>query len=285
MAYKSDAYQPNAKSDAILARAWEQIQSVPYAVTARWLFYRLLQEGFYQGKKDYKDCFLPLLSRARHNFYGPWRPDTLADDRREASVRGDGWDSPAAWAAAVARGGACRLARWAGQAYYVELWFEAGAMVSQFEHYTANITLRPFFGMPSIPYKWEIAKALEAAAAAYALPVVILYFGDLDPAGEIIPETTVADIRGWCSADFEFIRAGLNPGDEVRYNIPENIEHAGAYQWEALADGPAGELITSAVGRYVDFSAMTEIAEREAAATANFRSVMADLAQAWQSGL
>ena len=275
MAYISTNYKPNTKSRKILSRAWEHVQSIPYRVTARWLFYRLLQEGYYAKKGDYDDKFLPLLSRARHNFYEGWRPDTLADDRREGIGRGDGRDSPEEWARAIAKYGRCSLARWHEQEYYVEVWFEAGAMVNQFKHYTDNITLRPFYGMPSIPYKWNIAKALERQSRTYGKPIIVLYFGDNDDGGLTIPETSVNDIRKWCGVDFEFIRAGLNPGDEVKYNIPENPEHPGAYQWEALDDDAARELITRAVSPYVDYNAMNEIAELEAKTTQRFRDYMA----------
>ena len=38
-------YRPRGQSKEVLDRAWWHIQSVPYQVTLRWLFYRLLQEG------------------------------------------------------------------------------------------------------------------------------------------------------------------------------------------------------------------------------------------------
>lgn len=284
MAYKSDSYTPQGKGCAILDRAWEHLQSVPYKPSARWLFYRLLQDGFYSKKSDYKNAFLPLLSRVRHNGYGPWRPDTLIDDRRSATIRGEGYDSPAEWAEAIADRGSVKLSRWGGQSYYLELWYEAEAMSAQFEYYTRNITLRPFFGMPSIPYKWDIAKSIEVASERYGLPVVIAYFGDLDTAGETIPETTLADIRGWCDVDFDFVRAGLNPGDEKRYNLPENFDHPGAYQWEALPDSGARELITATVGRYVDFAVMAEVEHEEQLATESFRFEMAAMAERWARG-
>lgn len=271
MAYENDNYEPNAKSQQILERAWQHVQGVPYRVTARWLFYRLIQEGFYQTKQDYKNRFLPLLSRARHNKYRGWRPDTLADDSRSAITRGDGYSTAEGWGRAVAKEARCKLARWKGQKQYVELWFEAEAMRGQFEYYTDDITMRPFGGMPSIPYKWEMAKNLEEAHASYGLPLVVLYFGDLDPAGLIIPETSIADVRKWCAVRFEVVRCGLNAGHEVQYSIPENYEKPGTYQWEALEDGPAGRLITSAVACYVDYSAMAEIEAKEDQATTRFR--------------
>ena len=125
-------------------------------------------------------------------------------------------------------------------------------MVRQFEHYTNGVTLRPFQGQPSRPYKYEIAECIDQAAGQYGKEIVILYFGDYDAAGLAIQNTAEADIRGWCSADFELIRRGLNEGDGERLGISENFEHPGSYQWEALDDKQAGELITTSVNKYVD---------------------------------
>ena len=271
MAYTTDNYNPHKKSRAILARAWEHCEGVPYKVTARWLFYRLLQEGHYSKKSDYDNRFLPLLSRARHNFFENWQPDSLDDDRRSPIMRGNGHETPQEWATSRAQNVHCTLGKWFDQEHYVEIWFEAGAMKSQFKHYTSGVTLRPFYGMPSIPYKWEIAKGLEWASQFYGKPIIVLYFGDLDPAGDIIPTTSTADIRQWCDVGFYFERAGLNAGDEVRYNIPENFEHPGAYQWEALEDNAARELITGAVEKWVDYDAMAKVEAIEKKATDKFR--------------
>jgi hypothetical protein len=253
MAYKSDSYTPNNEGRRILAAAWDFVQAVPYKVTTRWLFYQLLQAGFYRGKDDYKNKCVPLLSRARHNEFMGWRPDSLVDDRREANDRTGGFETVADWVNYLAAGGwACDLDHFYNQDFYLELWFEAEAMSRQFEYYTQGVTLRPFSGMPSISYKWTIAKELEGLAERYSKPIVILYFGDYDLAGMTIPETSINDIRGWCNVDFEVIRCGLNEGDAERYKIPENIDKPGSYQWEALSDATAKELITGSVKRFIN---------------------------------
>lgn len=263
MAYKSKNYKPNATSQTILDRAWEHINSVAYEVSARWLFYRLLQDGIYSKKNDYQR-FLGLTSRARHNEVGGWRPDTLRDETRNRIIYGDGHDNTQSWIHALKCYGVdCTLDKWTSQSDYIEIWFEANAMVSQFKHHTEYITLVPFGGMPSIPYKYQCAQALRRASENYALPISVLYFGDYDPAGETIPKTSINDIRGWCGVDFDFVRVGLNAGDAARYSIPENLEHPGTYQWEALNGDVAGRMIENAVGQYVDRKAIASIEARE----------------------
>jgi len=271
MAYKSDNYKPNKQSAQILGRAWDHVHSIPYRATSRWLFYRLLQDGFYHGKDDYGK-FLALTSRARHNGWQQWRPDSLADDTRNAIEHRGGYRTVEEWAEELRTyGRQPTLDHWYGQEHYVEVWFEAEAMRAQFEHYVRGVTLRPFKGMPSIDYKYKMAQDLAASAEKYDLPVVVLYFGDYDQAGLTIPETSVEDVRGWCDVEFEFVRCGLNAGDGERLGIPENFEKPGAYQWEALPDDAAKELITSSVGRFVDTSILPsmESQAREAGAKLN----------------
>ena len=87
---------------------------MPYAVTARWVFYRLLQRGVLDRKGDYKRL-LSYLSRARKEWYGGSRPDTLTDDTRAALVRGGGFRTGQGWARALAEQSACNLDRWLSQ--------------------------------------------------------------------------------------------------------------------------------------------------------------------------
>ena len=256
-------YNPHKKSLQILERGWEHITGVSYKVSTRWLFYRLLQDGLYKSKEDYRNQFIPLFAEARRNFFNGWRPDTLSDDTREMILRAKGYRNVEEWAKAYSGGFTCELDHWYGQSHFVIVMYEAKAMTAQFEHYARAVDLVPFGGNPSIPYKWEIAKHIESMSAKYEIPVVILYFGDLDKAGMMIPEAAIRDIREWCDVDFDFIRAGLNPGDEIRFGMPENFEKPGTYQWEALDDNAAKDLITGAISKYMDSGALEGLREQE----------------------
>lgn len=277
------SYKPHAKTEKMLARALELVHSVPYQVSLRWLFYRMLQEGFYSSKDDYKNRFVPALSAARHDFYGGWEPDTLADETREAIVRGNGFSSVKDWLDGVTRGVTCRLDKWTRQDNYVELWFEARAMSQQFEHYTEHMTLRPLGGQPSIPYKWEAAKALEEAAEYYQKPVIVLYFGDLDTAGETIAQVVERDVREWCEVDFEFVHCGLNAEQVQLYGVPENPEKPGEYQWEALADDAARNIITSNTSRFLRRAGFSEADRLERHATEWLRRELVGVVAKWEN--
>jgi hypothetical protein len=155
-------------------------------------------------------------------------------------------------------------------------------MTQQFEHYTEHITLRPMGGQASIEYKWRTAKALEQATQRYSTPIVILYFGDLDTAGGIISEVIERDVRKWCEVDFEFIRCGLNAEQVARYNVPENPEKPGEYQWEALSDEGAREIITTNVAPYLRHDAFEDVEKQEDEATQWVRGQLANLSQRWE---
>lgn len=281
-------YQPRAETQRILEQAYFWVDSVPYQVTARWVFYRLLQEGMYSDKAGYKHL-LGILSKARKAFCGPWRPWTLADDTRAPilmqrqgyytlKLRGWGFVDEEEWLSRLKSELNCPLDRWTQQPTYSEVWFEAAAMQGQFLHYAdENLPLLAFRGDVSIPQKWQVAERLAERCLSLGTPIRIYYFGDLDPKGLTIPESAWRDIYTWTlaiikkkgsagtayHADITFERVGINEDQVSVLDIPENPERPGTYQWEGLADTQAASLIERASDR-LDFAAFESIEEDEA---------------------
>jgi len=105
---------------------------------------------------------------------------------------------------------------------------------------------------------------------------------DDDPKGFDIPKAALADIREWSDAEFEFVRVGLNEGDGKRLGIPANPEDPGHYQWEALGDDQAGEMITEAVSRYYSKEALAVIKAEQAEITAKFHDRFGEFIDAWE---
>ena len=270
------SYNPTPEIARILGAALGYVRSVSYTVTARWVFYRLLQDGTFSAKAGYKSL-LGYLSKARKGFWGGWRPDTLGDDTRAAVVRGGGYDSGAEWLRALSHYSTCSLDRWKGQPNYVEIWFEAAAMSAQFAfHANPNIPLLAFHGDVSIPAKWDAADRLVNRWLEDRKPIYVLYYGDLDPKGLSIPESARKDIEdfAWRIVDesgqgdpdefldeFHFIRVGLDTDTVLRYGVPENPERPGTFQWEGLEDDAARELIRVA-DDYLDLEAFEKTEER-----------------------
>lgn len=278
-------WNPNKKTREMLDAAWDLIQSVPYQVSLRWLFYNMLQLGYYSKKSDYKGNFAYIVTEARHRFYKEWRPDTLADDTRAPIERNGHFSDGAEWLEVYAARLVCSIDMWLTQPNYVEVWFEARAMTSQFEYYIPRlIPLRPLGGQTSLDMKWKAAKAIEEASAAYELPVTILYFGDLDPAGELISDVVNAHVSGWCQVPFDFIHCGLTPSQIVQYNVPENFDKPGEYQWEALSDDAARSIITSAIDPFIDRDAIRAAEELQKTDTARLRKALTELSTTWDQG-
>ena len=97
-----------------------------------------------------------------------------------------------------------------------------------------------------------------------------------------IPESAVQDIRKWCDIPFEFIRAGLNIGDGKRLGLSESIDKPGAYQWEALSDEQAEEMIESALSGYFDADAANDLRDSDKDTTDKFQERMNEFIQAWE---
>jgi hypothetical protein len=234
-------WSPRDDSRAMLDFGMAKIKSVPYKVSSRWLFYRVLQAGLIPDK-SFITKFDYVTSRARKEFYGEWKPDTLIDSVRRCYFEGERQASFWFQSDSVTE-----------QDVYVQLWFEAEAMHGQFEHYTKpyRVSLIPFRGDLSIPMKWQIAKKLEQIATTYNKPIQILYFGDYDKKGFQIIESAIRDIKAWCNSEFDIERVGLTLEQARAFNLPENPDHPDAYQWEALEDNQARELILGSIDRYV----------------------------------
>lgn len=254
------------KTQKILKVALDHVNSVPYKVSLRWLFYRLYQEGFYKTKEDY-DKLDYICSRARHTNWNGWRPDTLADETREAIHRVYGMadieEALAEMPDSLAGDIDLSIDHFYRQDRYVELWYEARAMTGQFRHHTEKVNLVPMGGQPSIPYKWDIAKGLDWKRTKYEKPIVILYFGDEDLSGHEIKADVEEDVRKWSSASFEVVWCGLTEKQAEKYGVPHSYEKKG-YQWEALNDEAASEIIRTSLAQHIDSSIIEETGRESA---------------------
>jgi len=249
----------------ILNTAMDHLNSVPYKVSLRWLFYRLYQDGFYRTKDDYDNKWEYVCARARHTNWNGWRPDTLDDETREIIHRTHGMadieEALAQMPDRLAGDIDLSIDHFYRQDHYVELWYEARAMTGQFRHYTDKIDLVPMGGQPSIPYKWDVAKHLEWKRTKYEKSIIILYFGDEDLAGHEIETDIEQDTKKWCKIPFKIKWCGLTEAQAKKYGIPHSYEKKG-YQWEALTDEAASEIIRYSLDEYIDRAVIKE-AEKE----------------------
>jgi len=299
------SYKPNAETAELLNWLLEKIKSVPYDVTLRWAFYRCVQERGL-AKEDYgkvKSC----TAKARKNFWNGWTPWTLVDDTRAIYSATSGCETFAEWLR-MQRGETPIYDVYSKQRHIVQIWFEAQAMCSQFAHYAApfRIPFTPFKGDASVHHKWRIAARLAELYRKYRKPVVILYFGDYEPfmdrgsrgKGIRIPLDALEDIRTWFysillkqlkpmslrtllkAVELKFVRVGLNEEHIDLWNLPENPERLGEYQWEALDDSQAKSLIVSSVERFWNRKIIDKIAIQERQDAVRWRAAIDKLLDA-----
>jgi len=291
---KNKSYKPEPETVEILNWCLAKVESVPYKVTLRWLFYRAMQERGLT-KKDYGK-FKKWTARARKNFWNGWRPDTLVDDTRHLTMLGGGFRNFEEWIDSF-KDKKPTYEKFSSQENIVVVLFEAEAMVSQFRYYCSryHVPYAPFKGDPSIDFKWKLAEYFATLALEYQKPVQILYFGDYEPLGGssrgkglTIPRDALKDIQTWYEAiwlklkadregitikeagkflsemqPLKFFRCGLNKEHIERWNLPENPTRPGEYQWETLGDDQARELIESNIKKYWSLKAVEEVQQRE----------------------
>jgi len=259
-----------ARNRNILLRGHEHIDSVPYSVTLRWVFYRLYQDGLYTSKDEYSH-FKGVSSRARHSCLYGWHPESVVDDTRHLYFYGVG--SGDEWGAIDSI--ECNLDKFLNQDLILMILFEAKAMFSQFSHYTRHIPLVPLGGDPSIPFKYYISKTIEKLSFRYRKPVRLLYFGDYDDKGQQIYTSAISHIRKWCDVNFDVDYCGLTKNHVVDYNLPLSVKGRG-YQWEALNDSQASYIITSNVSKYQDLDAIEPIVEKESVILKKWKKLLHD---------
>lgn len=265
-------YKPYPRTAEILNWVLAKVGEVPYEVPLRWAFYRVVQEKGLE-KDNYGD-FKKWTSRARKRFWNGWAPNTLVDDTREICESGGGYDTTGQWFESF-KHHRCLLDKRYSQEWLVLVWFESRDMLRQFIHYSKPyyVPLAPFGGDASIHYKWRLAKMIEELQR-YRKPIKVLYFGDWDKKGQEIPENAQKDIQAWCNIPYDFEWRGLTEEQVEKWKIPENPDKPGQYQWEALDDEAAKQIIITALDDYLDIDAIKEVEYEERKATEKWREML-----------
>ena len=235
-----------------------EIRSLEYSPSTRWCFYRIMDQ--YKLSKSAWATFKQTQSTWRKGFREGWRPDTLSDSIREVKYAGYGPISQSAFYREMLSD-APPTGIWDSLPFYAEVWFEANAMDGQFEHYVREawrITTRPFRGDYSVEKKYQAASDLLAMAKS-GKSITVLYFGDCDAKGKVIPFSALKDVKKWMNGyqqRLQFHVVGLTVEQAHRYGLSVNFERPGQWQWEALSDAEAKEVIQGALALYLDLDAL-----------------------------
>lgn len=271
------SYQPTNETARILDAAMASVQAVPYQVSARRVFYQLLQDGVLTGKSSYKN-FLKQTSVARKRFYNGWAPTTFIDGGREVIESANITDRSKLIETIPYH------VNLVGDIYAESdsvpfLLFEAATSDQQFGHFAPWVDRASLRGDPSVPHKWNIAKRIEGLMEQYDKPVNILYFGDHDPKGLEIPDNAYRDIQAWMDGHhaLEMEWCGLTIAQAERYGIPPKPEALEVFEWEALPHDAAGELITNHLSWVCDLESIKEIQADNAETTHALRAEITEV--------
>jgi hypothetical protein len=261
-------------------------------LTVRQLYYQFVARGLLpSGQNEYKKI-VDTLSKAR--YAGKFDND-LIEDRTRTVYKGDftrsdtsvsaSLDKAADWIRAMPEWALDRD-RWYGQDTHVSVWVEKEALAGIFEP-TCNalgVSWLACKGCPSVSALWDWVKGARDAKEYGGgdenfHKSVILYFGDHDPTGFMIPRAAHDGIeklqcsdgnQGWGEPDHLDVtvkRVALNMDQVQQYNPPPFWaktsdtrykgyvrEHGTTDAWELDALDPPvlRSLIQSEVNQYFD---------------------------------
>ena len=165
---------------------------------------------------------------------------------------------------------------WTPDTPHVEVWCESRSIAGVI-HDTCQdlaVTMYPTAGFSSLTFTYEAAEYINSVGR----PAVAVYIGDYDPAGMLIGDNVVAQLREHLEVPLEFRRVAVNREQVDQYDLPEKPrkpsekrrpEIQATVEAEALPAGVLREIVREAVEGYLPAGQLeavrvAEAAEREA---------------------
>jgi len=219
-----------------------------YRFTVRQLFYQLVSKGVIKStRQDYKN-FDALLVRLREE--DAWLDSMFVDTSKP-------------------RFNYYNQQYWAGQKYFVEIWFEKDALREFFETYAKRykVNLVVCRGYPSVT---RLREAKEARHVPENVNYVVLYFGDFDPSGEDIFRWINVELKPY---NIEVYKVALTREQVVKYKLPPMVPKKSdprykkyvkkygeiAVELDALHPAVLRDIIRNAILKYMDVSKRLEV--------------------------
>lgn len=160
---------------------------------------------------------------------------------------------------------AYRRALWANQDAYVEIWIEKDALAGVVYEITQkwDVPLMVTRGFPSETFVYNAAEAIKGQGkTAY-----LYYFGDYDPSGVSITETTRDKLRAF-GAKFHFSHKAVLPWQIREWNLPTRPTkrtdsrakdwEGGSVELDAIPVAILRQLVAESITRHIDHQALEE---------------------------
>jgi hypothetical protein len=115
------------------------------------------------------------------------------------------------------------IPRWHKQPEYVEVWIEKDALSGTFKSILKNrqVKIVPTRGFSSIGFSYNNIQRLKQFQVE-GKNIHILYFGDLDPSGEVIEEVIDKKLIEYGIFDVDFKRIAVTEEQTRQFNLPHN---------------------------------------------------------------
>lgn len=269
-----------------------EYMAMGYTLSVRQLYYQLVSRDIIENNKEQYNRVKRMTKEARIAGVVDW--DSIQD--RTRGLKGwNGFDNPAE---AIRRAASTYMTNWwAGQACYVECWYEKDALSDVVRSACAK-TRTPFMackGYTSTTIQRETAERLNSITGKEK---IILYLGDHDPSGCDMNRQIQAsmDLFG---AKVQIKRIALNMEQVQEYNPPPNFakdtdKRYPAYKakygekcWEldALRPEVMAELIDKQIRSYLDLGQFEKMQAEEREQEQELFAIAANYAGALQGAM
>ena len=253
-------------------------------VTVRQIYYGLVSQQIINNNKSEYNRVVRIIKRAR--LAGLLEFDKIIDDTREAQ-KTPSWDSiEDIINVAIDQ---YRSNWWVNQDYYVEVWLEKRALSRIFYPITDlyDVYLCVGGGYQSWSEIWEAKKRFEEVGDK---PIIILYFGDLDPSGKDMPRD-IKERFQTLGIDIRVEEVALTRDDIEQYNLPRNPTKPGdtrkkwyiekydityGVELDALPPDVLRNKIGTAILRYCDVDLLIENMRKDEEDKERWRKILSD---------
>lgn len=286
-------WKPRPESMEIIQQVRSVLRNARYAVSVRFIFYRLVGNfGYPKTERDYQNL-INLLVKARRAELIPFYE--IADSGTDIAGGVSGYKSRASFLDTYRDlGKFFTLNEMIDQPYHIELWSEDAGSVPLLAGIVSDypVTVYSTGGFSSVTVTHEVAERVIERDR----PTVFLHVGDYDPSGESIFYSMSQDIGAFAGKemdcdwdpetgetfngitdddgvpDFRPIRVALTKAQTIEWNLetaPAKQSDSRSKNWvgetvqvQAMTEAQMEEVVTAAVEEHLDLDALESIRGR-----------------------
>ncbi len=260
--------------------------------SVRHVFYRMTDPRLPEPVAKTEHGYQQVVSRCtllRRNGTVPygWIADATRRGEHVAT-----WSDPGAVVRAAAR--SYRTNPWADAGAYVEVWCESRSIAGVIAGDCTRlaVSLYPTGGFTSLSLAYEAAERITGITA---VPLHVVYIGDYDPAGLLIPESAERELREHLTGyELAVGRLAITEAQIVEHDLPTKPRKAGerrrpdvaaTVEAEAMPAGLLRGLLHAAIEEHLPDGALAEHDAADAAERESLRALAEHVARDGAAGV